>query len=52
MLSTSGRRCTAALKVVNARKVDREPYQRFVIEIETLRELVDFPGVPTTPLGV
>jgi protein kinase-like protein len=35
----------AALKEIFARKVDREPYQRFIAEIETLRRLGDFPGV-------
>ena len=35
----------AALKEINARRVDREPYQRFITEIETLRGLGDYPGV-------
>ena len=35
----------AALKAINARKVSREPYKRFIIEIETLRELGDYPGI-------
>jgi hypothetical protein len=34
-----------ALKVVNARNANREPYARFVREIEFLRKLGDFPGV-------
>jgi serine/threonine protein kinase len=36
---------SAALKEVNTRKADREPYRRFVTEIETLRGLGEFPGV-------
>jgi len=35
----------AALKEIFARKVDREPYKRFVTEIETLQALGEFPGV-------
>lgn len=35
----------AALKEIHTRKVDREPYRRFVTEIQTLRELGEFPGV-------
>lgn len=35
----------AALKEINARRVDREPYQRFLTEIETLRRLRDCPGI-------
>jgi serine/threonine protein kinase len=35
----------AALKEIHTRKVDREPYRRFVTEIRTLRELGEFPGV-------
>src|SRR6266545_2618214 len=34
-----------ALKVINATKTQREPYRRFVQEIEFLRGLGDFPGV-------
>ncbi|HVC07356.1 MAG TPA: serine/threonine-protein kinase [Solirubrobacterales bacterium] len=37
----------AALKEVNTRRADREPYRRFVTEIETLRALGEFPGVLT-----
>lgn len=36
---------TVALKMVNATKVEREPYRRFVQEVKFLRTLVDFPGV-------
>lgn len=35
----------AALKEINARRVNREPYQRFVTEIETLRRIGDRPGI-------
>jgi len=35
----------AALKVINTTKAQREPYRRFVQEIEFLRSLGDFPGV-------
>ena len=35
----------AALKAINARKVSKEPYQRFVVEIETLRRLGEYPGI-------
>ena len=35
----------AALKAINARKVSKEPYQRFIVEIETLRQLGDYPGI-------
>jgi len=35
----------AALKAIHARKVSKEPYQRFVVEIETLRRLGDHPGI-------
>jgi serine/threonine protein kinase len=34
-----------ALKVINAKKVEREPYQRFVREIEFLRTHQDVPGL-------
>jgi serine/threonine protein kinase len=34
-----------ALKVVKTTKARREPYRRFVQEIETLRRLGDFPGI-------
>lgn len=34
-----------ALKEINARKVDREPYRRFITEIDTLRTLGAYPGV-------
>jgi serine/threonine protein kinase len=34
-----------AVKVINATKVDREPYQRFVREIRFLREYQDVPGL-------
>jgi hypothetical protein len=34
-----------ALKEINARHVEREPYQRFITEIRTLRELGEYPGV-------
>ena len=34
-----------ALKVIEAKKVDREPYQRFIREIDFLREHQDVPGV-------
>src|SRR6266508_2780501 len=37
----------AALKVINTTKAQREPYRRFVQEIEFLRSLGDFPGVLT-----
>lgn len=36
---------SAALKAINARKVSKEPYQRFIVEIETLRQLGDYPGI-------
>jgi serine/threonine protein kinase len=36
---------SAALKEINARHVNREPYQRFLVEIETLRRLGDRPGI-------
>jgi Protein kinase domain len=36
---------TAALKEINARNVSREPYKRFVAEIETLRRLGDYAGI-------
>lgn len=35
----------AALKEVHSGKADREPYRRFLTEIETLRDLGEFPGV-------
>jgi serine/threonine protein kinase len=35
----------AALKVINATKADKEPYRRFVTEIEFLRSLGDTAGV-------
>jgi serine/threonine protein kinase len=35
----------AALKEIHTRKVDREPYRRFVTEIRTLQELGELPGV-------
>lgn len=35
----------AALKAINARKVSKEPYRRFIVEIETLRQLDDYPGI-------
>lgn len=35
----------AALKEINARNVSREPYQRFLTEIQTLRELRDHAGI-------
>ena len=34
-----------ALKVINTTKTQREPYRRFIQEIEFLRGLGDFPGV-------
>jgi serine/threonine protein kinase len=34
-----------ALKVLKSRKPDREPYRRFVAEIETLRKLGDLDGI-------
>lgn len=34
-----------ALKVVNTRKVEREPYRRFAREIEFLRSIGKYPGV-------
>jgi serine/threonine protein kinase len=34
-----------ALKAINARHIDREPYRRFVNEIETLRQLGNYPGI-------
>lgn len=34
-----------ALKVIKTRRADKEPYQRFVKEIETLRTLTDTTGV-------
>lgn len=36
---------SAALKAINARKVSKEPYQRFIVEIKTLRQLGDYPGI-------
>jgi serine/threonine protein kinase len=36
---------SAALKAINARKVSKEPYQRFIVEIEALRQLGHYPGV-------
>jgi serine/threonine protein kinase len=35
----------AAIKEIRARHVEREPYQRFLTEIETLRGLRDYPGI-------
>jgi hypothetical protein len=35
----------AAVKEVHTRRADREPYRRFVTEIETLRALGEFPGI-------
>jgi serine/threonine protein kinase len=37
--------CPVALKLINTTKVDREPYRRFVREIEFLREHQAIPGV-------
>jgi len=34
-----------ALKVLKSRKPDREPYRRFVAEVETLRKLGDLDGI-------
>lgn len=34
-----------ALKLIQAKKATKEPYRRFIREIETLRSLGDFPGV-------
>ncbi|MDQ3879349.1 MAG: protein kinase [Actinomycetota bacterium] len=34
-----------ALKIINTKKVEREPYQRFVREITFLREHQDVPGI-------
>jgi len=34
-----------AVKVLNASKVDSEPYRRFAREVEQLRRLGDFPGI-------
>jgi serine/threonine protein kinase len=36
---------TVALKIINATRVEREPYQRFVREIEFLREHQEVPGL-------
>lgn len=35
----------AALKVINAKRVDKEPYRRFVQEIEFLQSIGDFAGI-------
>jgi len=40
-----GRETAVALKVINTTKVEREPYQRFVREIEFLRGHQDVPGL-------
>ena len=40
-----GSETAAALKVINTTKVEREPYQRFVREIEFLRDHQDVPGL-------
>ena len=40
-----GSETAAALKVINTSKVEREPYQRFVREIEFLRDHQDVPGL-------
>jgi serine/threonine protein kinase len=43
--SRGGSQEPVALKVVNTHKVEREPYQRFVREIEFLRRLTNTEGV-------
>jgi serine/threonine protein kinase len=40
-----GSETAVALKVINTTKVEREPYQRFVREIEFLRDHQDVPGL-------
>jgi serine/threonine protein kinase len=40
-----GSETAVALKVINTTKVEREPYQRFVREIEFLRGHQDVPGL-------
>ena len=40
-----GSATSVALKLINTTKVEREPYQRFVREIEFLRERQDVPGL-------
>jgi serine/threonine protein kinase len=41
----SGSTTAVALKLINTTKVEREPYQRFVREIEFLRDHQDIPGL-------
>jgi serine/threonine protein kinase len=41
----SGSTTAVALKLINTKKVEREPYQRFVREIEFLRDHQDIPGL-------
>ncbi len=41
----NGQEYELALKVIKATNVEREPYQRFVREVETLRSISPFPGV-------
>ena len=41
----SGNMTAVALKLINTTKVEREPYQRFVREIEFLRDHQDIPGL-------
>ena len=43
--SRPGSGTAVALKVINATKVEREPYQRFVREIEFLRDHQNVPGL-------
>jgi serine/threonine protein kinase len=40
-----GNMTAVALKLINTTKVEREPYQRFVREIEFLRDHQDIPGL-------
>jgi hypothetical protein len=41
----AGSTTAVALKLINTTKVEREPYQRFVREIEFLRDHQDIPGL-------
>jgi Protein kinase domain len=45
MATRSGSTTAVALKLINTMKVEREPYQRFVREIEFLRDHQDIPGL-------
>jgi Protein kinase domain len=44
-LATNAEHPEVALKVMKTTKTEREPYRRFVQEIDTLERLGDFPGV-------